>query len=129
MITVNLKDGGKFDLPPESILMLEEDQQAKKGCTIVYSLEQGKNTAEELTDAYGFVKKLWLDQVPGANVVEVTIAAETNHKLTVPVNTIIARRELTEAENGAKTRLTLNVNGAIITVPVIDSRDSLVTGE
>ncbi len=131
MFTVTLKDGGAFDLPPESILLLEESEDGKKGCTIVYSLIPGQNTVDELKDAYGFVKKLWSDAVHGMiEISEVTIAKEKGgKKMSYHTTMVVARRELTDGTNGAKTRLTLNVNGAVIGVDVLDSRDSLNTGE
>lgn len=130
MITVTLEDGGKFDLPAQAILLLEESETGKKGCTIVFTLQEGQNSVEKLKDAYGFVKKKWNEGVLGLPLQEVTVVApEGNHKLTFPEHSVVARRELTNDETGAKTRLTLNVNGRPITVNVADSRDSLITGE
>ena len=121
MITLTLADEGKFDLPPESIHLLEQDG---KGCMIAYNLGTGPNEVEHLKDNYGFVKKLWGEAVGPLS--EVTLAREgKNNKLSFRDGVIIAKKELKDAEDGAKTRLTIQINGAIVHVNILDSRDSL----
>lgn len=128
MITLTLKDGGKLDLPPYSILMIEEAQGKEKGCTLVYALTP-QNVVEHLSDNYGFVKKAWLEANPDfANqVLEVTIAdKEKNRKVSLSKSSVIARKELAESDIKAKTRLTLNINGAIFSIDIVDARDTIV---
>lgn len=128
MLTLTLKDGGKLDIPPHSIFMVEEARGKEKGCTIVYALTP-QNIVEHLSDNYGFVKKSWLDAYPefAAQALEVTVAdKEKNRKLTIPKDSVIARKELAESDIKAKTRLTLNINGAVFSIDIVDARDTIV---
>lgn len=125
MLTLNLKEGGKVDLPPECFLMLE--QLDGGGCQIIHNLIPNQNEAEQVSDQYGFMKKRWQESVPMLNLMEVsTVGPERNRKVSFPEQFVIARRELTGDETGAQTRLTLNVNGAVFHMKVVDDRDSLI---
>lgn len=128
MLTFEMKNGGKLDLPATAILMLEELEGKEKGCSIIFSYGQ-KNELERLSDTYGFVKKKWLDSYPefASQALEVTIADEVkNRKLTIPKDAIIGMRELKDSPVGAKLSLMLNINGAIFPINVVDERDTLV---
>lgn len=128
MLKLTLEDGGILDIPSEAISMVEETEA--KGCSIVYSLQQGQNESEILSDKYGFVKKKWLDSNPQAgSAVEVTIAAESPRKLTIMDQSIIARREIKDGEFGAKLRLTLAIGPAIFSINVKDKRETLANDE
>ena len=126
MLNFKMIDGGALDIPADSIILIEENTEHKKATNIVYSLRQGENLFDTVEGAYGFVKKQWRDNVQSVgNLLEVTLAAEKPHKMAFSDMMVVARRELKEGENNAKTALTLNVNGRIMSFNVTDTRDSL----
>lgn len=59
MLELKLKDRCKFDLPPTSIHIVEEDPE--DGCVIAYDLGQGMMT-EQLSDQFGYVRKKLSEQ-------------------------------------------------------------------
>lgn len=129
LTNLKLKDGASLDIPVTSFLMLEDTKEKGKGCNLVYTLIPTQNDVDELDMSYGFVKKQWTDGgLPRGELLEVTVAGDHPRKVCFPASFVIARRELTENEIGAKTRLTLNVNGKIMNLAVKDKRDTL-TGE
>ena len=126
MLNLKLLDGSALDIPAEAIILIEENVEEKKATNVVYSLQMGENLFDTVEGAYGFIKKQWRDNVNSVgNLLEVTLAAEKPHKMAFSDMMVVARRELKDAPNGAKCRLTLNVNGKITSFNVTDTRDSL----
>lgn len=126
MLNLKLADGSALDIPAHSILMVEEGTENKKETNIVYALEPGQNFFDTVKATYGFMKKTWRDNMPSlGNVLEVTLANENPHKMAFPDSMVIARRELKDAPFDAKTRLTLNVGGKVMSINVQDSRDTI----
>lgn len=126
MINLTLADGQPLDIPVQSILCVEETDGKGKGCQIVYQLETGRNLHDVLEDGYGWVRKSWLEQSPQINPLEMTIAGDRgNRKITLDTTAVVARRGLTESTNGANTRVTVTIGGPLVSLDVVDTRDSI----
>lgn len=122
-LILELKDGGKIDIPLSSVLLLEEGDE--KTVNIVYTLDGQTNQSDQIADNYGFVKKKLTDGM-FPRPLEVTKQIEKEkHRLFISENYIIARRDLVDKEQPSKMRLTLNINGPIFGVDVLETRKQL----
>jgi hypothetical protein len=124
MLTIKLKDGGEADIPFGSVLMLEE--RSDKSATIVYNLDGQQNQMDETADNYGFLKKKLTDNLSIIKPIEVTNKKEDKElRLLISEDYIMARRDITDKENPHKTRVTLNVRGAIFPLDIMQTRAKL----
>lgn len=126
MLNLDLKDGGKLDIPPHSLIFVEERMDEEKGCVILYSLQPGVNHSDELTNNYGFVMKKWREAVPSLDRLEVTVAAEKPRKISFPSSFVLARRELKNHPHKAQTQISLDIGGTPIVLQVLDKRETLL---
>lgn len=123
MLTLKLADGGETDIPISSVLLLEEGPD--KALFVVYTLDRQQNQSDKVTDNYGFLKKKLIDGMFPKGI-EVTKQVEKDKfRLFISESYIVARRDLLDKETPAKTRLTLNVNGPIFSVDVLETRKQL----
>lgn len=127
MINFTLKDGAPLDIPEMSIILVEELTEGKKGCGILYQLDHSGTLYDELKDAFGFVKKKWLEANPQIiNPLEITISGESPRKLCITREHLVAIRGLTKNPEGANSRVTFNLGGKTLAFDVLDKRDSII---
>ncbi|WP_164488853.1 hypothetical protein [Sphingobium sp. LF-16] len=126
VLKLKLDNGARFELPANSISIVEERSADEKGCRIAYDIGGG-GADESLSDAYGYVKKQVIDAAGIQNPIEVVAVNEQGetHLVTLSRDRIVGRREVLESPIGASTILTIASGQASFKLQVADTMDEM----
>ena len=139
MLKLNLIAGGRVELPAYALFAVMKPSDGAAPSAVMYDMGSGLQS-DQLSDQYGFVRKLALDGGAFENPIEVATVermdiadaveggpatAIVNGKITMSRNSIIGRRDIAAGSDGERAQLFLEFGPNRLAVLVSESLDEM----
>ena len=134
MLKLNLAAGGRLELPAYALFAVMKPSDGSNPTAVMYDLGAGLQI-DQLSDQYGFVRKLALDAAAFENPIEVEIVEKVAGedgapvaalgKVTMSRGSIIGRRDIAASADGERAQLFVQFGQNRMTLLVTESLDEM----
>lgn len=131
---LNLAAGGRLELPAYALFAVMKPSDGANPAAVMYDLGAGLQI-DQLSDQYGFVRKLALDGAAFENPIEVEIVEKVTGedgvtdavrgKVTMSRNSIIGRRDIAAGADGERAQIFVQFGAGRMTLLVSESLDEM----
>jgi len=133
-LKLNLAAGGRLELPAYALFAVMKPSDGANPAAVMYDLGAGLQI-DQLSDQYGFVRKLALDGAAFENPIEVEIVEKVAGedgtpvvaigKVTMSRGSIIGRRDIANGADGERAQLFVQFGEGRMTLLVNESLDEM----
>ena len=134
MLKLNLAAGGRLELPAFALFAVMKPSDGANPAAVIHDLGAGLQV-DQLSDQYGFVRKLALDGAAFENPIEIEIVEKiagedgatvaARGKVTMSRNSIIGRRDIAAGADGERAQLFVQFGQNRVTLLVSESLDEM----
>lgn len=125
MFNLKTANNERLEIFGNTIIAVMKPCNGVNPCAIVHDMGQGMRV-DQLSDQYGYVKKLLTDSTSIINAIEVRIVEGGNEgKLFFSRNAIVSRREVKGGADGINAVLAVDLFGRLSEITVADTLDEM----
>jgi len=125
MLRLTTAAGERLEIPGGAIIAVMERVDGANPSTIIFDMGSGPQ-GDQLSDQYGYVKKLAIDAQAMVNPIEVREKAPSGTaRLCFARERIVGRREVKPSVNGINATLFVNLLGKVSALQVSDTFDEM----